>query len=60
MPKKNTKVKAPLSTRFGSFVAKTVPGSAVKLGRLTKKGGSATAKAAMNFKDGFIKGWEEV
>ena len=44
--KRNCKVKDPISSRFGAFVAKTVPGSAVKPGR--------------NFKDGFVKGWDEV
>ena len=58
--KVNKKVKSPLSTRFGSFVARTVPGSAVKLGRLSSRAGKSTAKAASQFKDGFLQGWDEV
>lgn len=63
MAKKQATKKAkkdPISSRFGSFVARTVPGTAVKLGRLSSKAGKGTAKAAGQFKDGFLKGWEEV
>jgi hypothetical protein len=60
MKKQATKKKDPISTRFGAFFARTVPGSAVKLGRLSKKAGGGVANAAVNFKDGFVKGWEEV
>ncbi len=58
--KANTKTKAPISSRFGGFVARTIPGSAVKLGRLSKRAGQGTMTAANNFKDGFVKGWEDV
>ena len=58
--KQNCKIKDPISTRFGGFFARTVPGSAVKLGRLSKKAGTGIAGAAMNFKEGFVKGWEDV
>ena len=61
MKKQATKLpKTPLSTRFGAFVARTVPGSAVKLGRASKRAGGGIATASRNFKDGFMKGWEEV
>ena len=52
--------KAPLSTRFGRFVVAHGPGTAVKLGRLTKKGAGGIAEAAVKFKNGFIEGWEDV
>ena len=58
--KANCKVKDPISSRFGAFVAKTVPGSAVKLGRLAARAGKGSAVAGRNFKDGFVKGWDEV
>jgi len=58
--KQATTVKAPLSTRFGHFVAKHGPGTAIKLGRLTKKAGGGIASASVKFKDGFVQGWDEV
>ena len=58
--KKNAKKKDPISSRFGAFVAKTVPGSAVKLGRLAARAGKGSAVAGRNFKDGFVKEWEEL
>jgi hypothetical protein len=58
--KQATPAKAPLSTRFGRLVAKHGPGTAVKLGRLSKKAGSGIASSASKFKDGFVQGWEEV
>ena len=54
------KVKAPLSSRLGNFVARRGPGTAVKLGRMTKKAGGGLASAAVKFKDGFVEGWDEV
>ena len=58
--KANKRNKAPLSSRFGGLVARTIPGTAVRLGRLTKRAGKGTAKAATNFRDGFMKGWDDV
>jgi len=58
--KKQATKKVPMSSRLGNFVARHGPGAAVKAGRLTKKAGGGIAKSAMSFKDGFLKGWEEV
>lgn len=53
-------IKEPISERFGNFFARRVPGSAVKLGRMTKKAGNGIITASDNFRTGFWKGWDDV
>ena len=61
MPKKKaTRKKPDFATRFGRFTGDKLPGSAKRLGRLTKKFASHTADASQRFSKAFMEGYKEV
>ena len=59
--KKATKpVKPDFATRIGRFTGNTLPGSAKRLGRWTKRVALHSADASKRFSKAFMEGYEEV
>lgn len=56
----NKKVKPDFATRIGRFTGNTLPGSAKRLGRWTKRVAIHTADASQRFGKAFKEGYEEV